>query len=87
MLSLSRTIAENKNAYYKAFMEAEDKLNCGELTLFVNTILGFIRKAQDELIDELEVRVDQLDQGAGRSATSSNGSTACPRRRSRYYTA
>ena len=63
MLSLSRTIAENKNAYYKAFMEAEDKLNCGELTLFVNTILGFIRKAQDELIDELEVRVDQLDKG------------------------
>ena len=53
----------NKNAYYKAFMEAEDKLNCGELTLFVNTILGFIRKAQDELIDELEVRVDQLDKG------------------------
>ena len=44
-------------------MEAEDKLNCGELTLFVNTILGFIRKAQDELIDELEVRVDQLDRG------------------------
>ena len=63
VLSLSRTIAENKNAYYKAFMEAEDKLNCGELTLFVNTILGFIRKAQDELIDELEVRVDQLDKG------------------------
>ena len=86
VLSLSRTIAENKNAYYKAFMEAEDKLNCGELTLFVNTILGFIRKAQDELIDELEVRVDQLDK-AGRSATSSNGSTVCPRRRSRYYMA
>ena len=65
VLSLSRTIAENKNAYYKAFMEAEDKLNCGELTLFVNTILGFIRKAQDELIDELEVRVDQLDKLGG----------------------
>ena len=63
VLSLSRTIAENKNAYYKAFMEAEDKLNCGELTLFVNTILGFIQQAQDELIDELEVRVDQLDKG------------------------
>ena len=63
VLSLSRTIAENKNAYYKAFMEAEDRLNCGELTFFVNTILGFIRKAQDELIDELGVRVDQLDKG------------------------
>ncbi|KAB7790304.1 cell division protein Fic [Bifidobacterium leontopitheci] len=63
VLSLSRTIAENKNAYYKAFMEAEDKLNCGELTFFVNTILEFIRKAQIELIDELEARVDQLDKG------------------------
>ncbi|PLS26236.1 Fic family protein [Bifidobacterium parmae] len=63
VLSLSRTIAYNKNAYYKAFTEAEDKLNCGELTFFVNTILGFVRKAQDELIDELEVRVDRLDKG------------------------
>ena len=63
VLSLSRTIAENKNAYYKAFMEAEDKLNCGELTLFVNTILGFIQQAQDELIDELSIKVDQLDKG------------------------
>lgn len=63
VLSLSRTIAENKNAYYKAFMEAEDKLNCGELTFFVNTILGFIQRAQDELIDELEVRIDRLGKG------------------------
>ncbi|TPF92183.1 cell division protein Fic [Bifidobacterium sp. UTBIF-68] len=63
VLSLSRTIAENKNAYYKAFTEAEDRLNCGELTFFVNTILGFIRRSQDELIDELEVRVDQLNKG------------------------
>ncbi|OZG64076.1 cell division protein Fic [Bifidobacterium hapali] len=63
VLSLSRTIAENKNAYYKAFIEAEDKLNCGELTLFVNTVLEFIQRAQNELIDELEVRVDQLDKG------------------------
>lgn len=63
VLSLSRTIAENKNAYYKAFVEAEAKLNCGELTLFVNTLLGFIREAQDELIGELEIMVDQLDKG------------------------
>ncbi|MBT1166715.1 Fic family protein [Bifidobacterium simiarum] len=63
VLSLSRTIEENKNAYYRAFMEAEDKLNCGELTFFVNTVLGFIGNAQSELIDELETRVDQLDKG------------------------
>ncbi|KAB8288006.1 cell division protein Fic [Bifidobacterium ramosum] len=63
VLSLSRTIAEHKVAYYKAFTEAEDKLNCGELTFFVNTILGFIQQAQNELIDELGVKVDQLNKG------------------------
>lgn len=63
VLSLSRTIAEHKNLYYKAFAEAEDRLNCGELTFFVNTVLGFIRQAQDELIDELGVKIDQLDKG------------------------
>ena len=63
VLSLSRTIAEHKNLYYKAFSEAEDKLNCGELTFFVNAVLGFIRQAQDELIDELGVKIDRLDKG------------------------
>lgn len=61
VLSLSRTIAENKNEYYKAFTEAEDKLNCGELTFFVYTILGFIDRAQQSLIEELGVKIDQLD--------------------------
>ena len=46
VLSLSRTIAENKNAYYKAFMAAEDKLNCGELTLSI--LYGVI---QEEMFD------------------------------------
>lgn len=60
VLSLSRTIAENKNEYYRAFTEAEDKLNSGELTFFVYTILGFIERAQQSLIEELGVRLDQL---------------------------
>ena len=61
VLSLSRTIAENKNEYYKAFTEAEDKLNSGELTFFVYTILGLIERAQESLIEELGVKIDQLD--------------------------
>lgn len=61
VLSLSRIIAENKNEYYKAFTEAEDKLNSGELTFFVYTILGFIERAQQSLIEELGVKLDQLD--------------------------
>lgn len=64
VLSLSRTIAENKNEYYKAFMETEDKLNCGELTFFVYTILGFIERAQNALIDELGIKIDQLDKAS-----------------------
>ena len=60
MLSLSRIIAEHKEAYYKAFTEAEDKLNCGELTSFVLTILRLIGVAQRELIDELGIKLDQL---------------------------
>lgn len=61
VLSLSRTIAESKNEYYKAFTEAEDKLNSGELTFFVYTILGLIERAQESLIEELGVKIDQLD--------------------------
>lgn len=60
VLSLSKTIAANKNEYYKAFTEAEDKLNRGELTFFVYTILGFIERAQKSLIEELGIKIDQL---------------------------
>ena len=47
VLSLSKTIAENK-------------LNRGELTFFVYTILGFIERAQKSLIEELGIKIDQL---------------------------
>ena len=60
VLSLSKTIAANKNEYYKAFTEAEDKLNRGELTFFVYTILGFIERAQKSLSEELGIKIDQL---------------------------
>ena len=59
VLSLSRIIAENKKSYYKAFTEAEEKLNCGELTFFVDAVLGFISHAQEELANELGVSVDK----------------------------
>lgn len=53
-LSLSRTIAENKNPYYRAFKEAEDPLNHGELTSFVLDILGYISTAQSRVLTDLE---------------------------------
>lgn len=51
---MSRTIAENKNPYYRAFKEAEDPLNHGELTSFVLDILGYISTAQSRVLTDLE---------------------------------
>ena len=85
VLSLSRTIAENKNEYYKAFTEAEDKLNSGELTFFVYTILGLIERAQESLIEELGVKIDQLDKRPS-CVTSYGGNMHCPRTRPCFST-
>ncbi|RBP99881.1 Fic family protein [Bifidobacterium xylocopae] len=65
ILSLSRVIAECKNKYYKAFRQAEGKLNCGELTSFVLTLLDFIGQAQAELIDRFEAQAGQMDRAVG----------------------
>lgn len=64
VLSLSRTISDNKNAYYKAFTVAEDPLNRGELTSFVLTMLDLIRTAQRNLEDELAERSSLLTRAA-----------------------
>lgn len=59
-LSLSRTIAENKEAYYRAFKTVEDPLNHAELTFFVSIILEMIRSAQLGIIDRLERSISAL---------------------------
>lgn len=53
-LSLSRVIAENKAAYYKAFDITERRLNRAEGTHFVLTMLDLVGQAQAELIADLE---------------------------------
>lgn len=53
-ISLSRAIANNKSAYYKAFQTAEKPLNHSELTFFISTMLELIMDAQDELIERLK---------------------------------
>lgn len=60
VLSLSKTIAADKNAYYKAFDTAERTDNCGELTFFVNTMLRFIARAQERLLELLRANQEQL---------------------------
>lgn len=61
-LSLSRLIAENRDAYYRSFRVAEDKLNHGELTFFVMNILEDVRVAQSQLVVSLSEKEDQLDE-------------------------
>ena len=61
VLSLSRVIAENKNAYYKAFDITERPLNCSEATHFVLTMLDLIGQAQEDLIADLQNKRRLLD--------------------------
>jgi len=50
-LGLSKAIYENISLYYKAFEEANDKKNKGELTLFILMFLDMIEKSCDNAID------------------------------------
>lgn len=60
-LSLSRTIAEHKQRYYKAFATAENPLNHGELTHFVYTVLDLVHVAQGDILGRLADTVESFD--------------------------
>ena len=60
VLSLSRTIADNRQRYYKAFSSAENPLNHGELTFFVQTLLDCVAQAQTALIEQLTQQLNRL---------------------------
>jgi Fic family protein len=53
-LSLGPVIAENKHTYYKAFEDAENPLNCSEISFFVLQMLRFIQTAQRRFSDNLQ---------------------------------
>lgn len=61
-LSLSRVIAANRDAYYRAFREAEHPLNHGELTHFVMNMLENVKVAQNDLDVSLSEKKELLDQ-------------------------
>lgn len=61
VLSLSRTIAENKATYYKAFKTVEHPVNRSEATPFVLMLCDLLLQAQDALIVDLEEKRDQID--------------------------
>ncbi|MGH1978553.1 Fic family protein [Rothia sp. L_38] len=60
VLALSHLIKQKKEEYHRAFTEAEEPLNYGEVTLFAHVILGFIRDAQLELIDDFEAKKQMM---------------------------
>lgn len=60
-LSLSRTIAENKGPYYRAFETAELPMNHGELTHFVMQMLEYVAASQERVLSDLERKQARLD--------------------------
>ena len=65
-LSLSRTIAENTTAYYRAFKTAEHPLNKGELTFFVYEMLSLVQIAQQRIIVDLESNIEKFEKTSAR---------------------
>ena len=53
-LSLSKVLAEHRDAYYRSFREVEKPQNKGELTFFVMNVLEDINEAQHRVIEELD---------------------------------
>lgn len=69
VLSLSRSIAENRDLYYRAFASVEDPMNRGELTFFVLDMLELVRKAQLRIIAVMEESGRNLDAAAEKMGT------------------
>lgn len=61
VLSLSRTVAENKQAYYKAFDTTERRANRSEATHFVLAMLDLVGRAQEGVIADLEDKRSSLE--------------------------
>lgn len=59
-LSLSKTIAERKNVYYRAFDTVENPLNHGEATFFIHAMMQLVRAAQDDALEQLDIKHNQL---------------------------
>ena len=60
-LALSATVADNKDRYYKAFSDAENPLNRGDLTPYLIDMLEIIAEAQHRLLLDLSERRHKID--------------------------
>lgn len=59
-LSLSATISDHKERYYRAFVDSEHPLARGDATVFVETMLSIIAESLGRLVQDLTTRSDQL---------------------------
>lgn len=60
-LSLSATIAANKDRYYRAFADSEHALERGDITAFIETMLSLIVESLGQLLEDLTARNNQLE--------------------------
>ncbi|KAA0114693.1 Fic family protein [Mycolicibacterium sp. P9-22] len=65
-LALSATVADNKDRYYRAFADAENPLNRGDLTPYLIDMLEIIAEAQHRLLLDLSERREKIDAIAAR---------------------
>lgn len=60
ILSLSSIIYAEKSGYYAAFSKAQELFNCNDLTMFCCTMLQYIKKAQNEVFENISVQLKQI---------------------------
>lgn len=60
-LVISQKINENKSDYYKAFEITGDAYNKAEATFFMKTMLNYIVQGQEEIVDILKEKSQNLD--------------------------
>ncbi len=59
ILSLSSVIYAEKSGYYAAFSKAQELFNCNDLTMFCCTMLEYIKKVQNEVLDNIILQLKQ----------------------------
>ena len=53
-LTFSYVVNHNKNKYYKAFQEASDYFNKGEITNFIDDMMQLLIEGQNNIIETFE---------------------------------
>ena len=82
--ALSTAINKEKSKYYKAFIEVQHKLNYGDGTPFVITMCSLLLSAQEQLHQELLLRINQIKTLSDK-ITELGNSNMIPNAKSRLY--